>query len=640
MKIRTFSNASSSGSSVFKALSHPLAAPKARALIERLKGKRLAVYDPFGQAGDMAELYDMSGLTVGSLYVQNVADMGRALFGRTAEPVTALAASTADTLLVASFDARVMDHIRPLIPASATVITFDELRIPDAMLTNKRNYLDNLNFATNFAFFREADGHHTRLVTANYWAGYGAKNSWLWLNLFDDQGNTLAQWRQDLSEGTHLIALDSAEIRKAHNLPPFTGTLFFHAINIAGHDTVKYALDTYGDSPTVLSCTHDSNAWPADFYAGLPAPKPGERVTLWVENCYPCPIPSGTIGLNLMGDDTVATLQQPIPPYGQLAIDVASLLPGAKWPQQIEIQAQRSFARPRYEVLSPQGRLRIAHANVERTDLKPDPGIPGLTALMGKGYILPAPILPLDRYNSIALPTPMAREQADLPLAMIIYDADGTEICRHPIGKLLRKDSVAFDVADILKQHNKTLPSGTGHLELIYDFSQGGGADGWLHGLFRYEDRQSGHAAETSFGAHIFNTALVYKNEPQSYTGKPPGLSTRLFLRLGAGQPGSASNPDAFCHLVYPASTPWHATSETDLLLFDKSGTEIAKKRIAIPCSGSLLWRTSEQFDEEIRLKAGENAYILIRDTTCRLFGYHGLRNGDEAFSLDHMFGF
>jgi hypothetical protein len=28
-----------------------------------------------------------------------------------------------------------------------------------------------------------------------------------------------------------------------------------------------------------------------------------------------------------------------------------------------------------------------------------------------------------------------------------------------------------------------------------------------------------------------------------------------------------------------------------------------------------------------------------VRDTTCRLFGFHGLDTG-AAFSLDHMFGF
>jgi len=45
-------------------------------------------------------------------------------------------------------------------------------------------------------------------------------------------------------------------------------------------------------------------------------------------------------------------------------------------------------------------------------------------------------------------------------------------------------------------------------------------------------------------------------------------------------------------------------------------------------------------FDEVNRTGAGTGAYVIVRDTTCRLFGYHGLLGGDGAFSLDHMFGF
>jgi hypothetical protein len=45
-------------------------------------------------------------------------------------------------------------------------------------------------------------------------------------------------------------------------------------------------------------------------------------------------------------------------------------------------------------------------------------------------------------------------------------------------------------------------------------------------------------------------------------------------------------------------------------------------------------------FDAGERQAAGRGAYVIIRDTTCRLFGYHGLLNGNGAFSLDHMFGF
>jgi hypothetical protein len=37
---------------------------------------------------------------------------------------------------------------------------------------------------------------------------------------------------------------------------------------------------------------------------------------------------------------------------------------------------------------------------------------------------------------------------------------------------------------------------------------------------------------------------------------------------------------------------------------------------------------------------AGPGGYVLVRDTTCRLFGYHGLMDNCGGFSLDHMFGF
>ena len=127
---------------------------------------------------------------------------------------------------------------------------------------------------------------------------------------------------------------------------------------------------------------------------------------------------------------------------------------------------------------------------------------------------------------------------------------------------------------------------------------------------------------------------LTYKNEPQSYSAGPPGLSTRLFLRLGV-QP-----LDTMCHLIYPASTPWHGASATQLILTGGNGQTIAEQTIEIPCGGSHLWRYSETFDEAERKAAGDRAYVVIRDTTCRLFGYHGLLSAEGAFSLDHMFGF
>jgi hypothetical protein len=358
-------------------------------------------------------------------------------------------------------------------------------------------------------------------------------------------------------------------------------------------------------------------------------------VVLWVQNSHPRPIPAKAIGLNLMGESDVTSLDREIPAFASYALDVAQLLPAARWPAQIEIRAGRHFVRPRYEIVTEGGKRRIAHPNVERIDLKPDPRLPDLANLMGKGYLLPAPILPHEQFRSIVLPTPMATTQAELPVAIKIYDASGKEAATHFLGRLPRNHRTALDVDQILNgTANDALSSGYGHLELLYDFRDGGEADGWLHALFRYEDRDSGHAAETSFGAHIFNTVLTYRNEPQSYTGAPPGLSTRLFLRLGS------DGFDTLCHLIYPASTPWHETSDTTLTLHHRAGGEIAKIKVRIPCNGSLLWHASTMFGRDALARAGDGGFVLIRDTTCRLFGYHGLLAGKDAFSLDHMFGF
>ncbi|MEQ9349500.1 MAG: hypothetical protein RII27_03080 [Alphaproteobacteria bacterium] len=74
-------------------------------------------------------------------------------------------------------------------------------------------------------------------------------------------------------------------------------------------------------------------------------------------------------------------------------------------------------------------------------------------------------------------------------------------------------------------------------------------------------------------------------------------------------------------------------------MLHDAAGRALAERPVEIPCSGSLLWRASQMFsgDELVRAAGG---YVLVRDRTCRLFGYHGLLGGEDAFSLDHMFGF
>ncbi len=635
LRIETFSNASG-GNAFFKALTHPIAAEKAEALLNALRAEgRVAIYDPLNMADMVSQAYGLESLPLDGYYVQDIERRECVFADCKARFVTGLPTSEATSLLVTAFDAsRLTAQIKHLIPPAMKVYSLDALRLPDGMLSDRARYLSPLNFATNFVFFRDGDGHHTRLVTANYWGGYGAKDVRFWCRIYGETGNILADWEEKAGPPQSAYIIDSREIRDRFGLPEFTGQLFIHALGIQGHDVVKYALDTYGDTPGILSCTHDANSWPADFYAGLPAPADGEDVVLWVQNSQPFEVPAGEIALNIMGREESAPLRTPLAPFATHRLSVSEILPRAHWPQQIEITAGRYVVRPRYEVFAKAGRQRIAHVNVERTDLKSDPKLSELGAIMGKGHILPAPVLPLERFESLILPTPMARGISHFPLKAIVFDASGEAILEHPFGNLPRDHASVLDVSKLLRETGRTLPAGYGHVELVYDFEAGQEADGWMHGLFRYRDHISGHAAESSFGSHMFNSALVYKNEPQSYAGRPPGLTTRLFLRIG-------QKPyDTLCHLIYPASTSWHAKSDTALILMSREGQEIAHAQAAIPCSGSYHWRVSDTFEPDALEAAGEGAYAVIRDSTCRLFGYHGLVCGDVSFSLDHMFGF
>jgi hypothetical protein len=93
-------------------------------------------------------------------------------------------------------------------------------------------------------------------------------------------------------------------------------------------------------------------------------------------------------------------------------------------------------------------------------------------------------------------------------------------------------------------------------------------------------------------------------------------------------------------HLIYPASRSWRAQSATEIILFSGAGEEVASRRLSIPCSGSCLVYIDETFNAAELGNAGSSPYAIVRDTSCRLFGYHGLLGPDGAFSFDHMFGF
>lgn len=637
------------GQTLFKALGHPASVTAARRLADRLANAGpVAVFDPACAIDNFGAFYDLDACDINAYFVQRIEDLSRSYRGRRAAPVSQIGALTAGTLFVLAFDWETrFAPLHHLIPDGVDILTLDAMRLPNDMLTDTRRYLNPLNFATNYALLRDvatngANSLHTRITTVNYWGLHGAARAEMYLHLFDAAGETLATWREALGKPGALFAIDSRAVRERFGLGDFRGSLFMHAIGIAGHDIVKYALDTYGDDGRALSCNHDANAWPADFYAGLPAPREGETVTLFIQNSHPAPIPAGSVSVNRMGAHRGGVLDIEIAPFATYPLNVADLAPEAKWPEQLEIHAGRHFVRPRYEAVFRQGdrsRRRIAHANVERTDLEPDHFIPELGRLMGKGYIMPLPVPPLAQFRTYALPTPMARSQQELPLRAELIDAGGEIKSSRYLGRIGRDESLCLSIDQWLEEERISLPAGHGHVELLYDFRNGGLADGWLHALGRFEQRLSGHIAETIFGAHIFNTAAVYKDEPQSYNNRPPGLTTRIFLRLANGHV-TGREVDTLCHLIYPASMPWHETSATTLILHNREGNPLAEETLRIPCGGSRFWTYHEIFDAATRQKAGAGAYMIIRDRTCRLFGYHGLLNGEESFCLDHMFGF
>lgn len=615
LKIKTFAN--QKPCSFFKALGHPMIAAKLEAFKDNTYP---SIYDPEGHLSDFLNMTHLPEPS--KVYVQAV----EALTPETSL-ISEIQKDKVQKLLILSFEPeKHLSQMGHLLPSSCEVVSLKELRLPDDMLTDPKNYLSDLNFSTNYAFFREEDGWHTRVKSANCWAKYGAHESKLWAILFDDKGKVLAQWNETLSPTVHSLVIDSREVKERFQLSDFTGQLFIHITGTQGHSIVKYALDTFHDDG-MLSATHDANAWPPEYFSGLPAPREGEKVLLWLQNSHSFPIPKNEVSFNLMGDPHEVPFNHSIPPFGTYLLDISTLFPNAKWPQQIEFHANHYFVRPRYEVINQKGYRCMAHVNVERVDLKPDLKLKELQDVLGKGFILPAPLFPTNTYSTTILPTPMSRDLRFMPLKALVYDKEGSLKATYGFGNLPRSHHSKLDLFDIVD-----LKDDYGHVELVYDFKAGIEADGWLHALVRYEHKTLPAQAETSFGSHIFNTAITYKNEPQSYKGAPPGLTTGLFLRID-------DDIETFCHLIYPVSTSWHSTSDTKLILYTKTGEPIAEAHLKIPQSGSRLWVYQDTFSSADREKA-RGGYVIIQDKTCRLFGYHGLRDRQGNFSLDHMFGF
>ena len=200
INIDSFSNVKG-GNSVFKAFTHPTVYPKLKKLKKTLESfKRLAIYDPLNLLTSLNEFLSFEKIGGEQIFVQQIERLKNETIARKNAPIDAMNQEHFDAIFIVSFDtAKIEAQIEHLIDG-LDVITLDDIKMDKELVSNPKNYLDPLNFATNYAFFREEGGLHTRVVTGNYWTAYGAKDPYLWLRLFDEKGKVLKKLQTTILE--------------------------------------------------------------------------------------------------------------------------------------------------------------------------------------------------------------------------------------------------------------------------------------------------------------------------------------------------------------------------------------------------------------------------------------------------------
>src|SRR5207248_7859705 len=114
LRIQTFDNIRG-GNTLYKALTHPHAAAPGRALVAVLAARPpTAIVDPLGAAEGFAEIYGLADVQIAGVYVQNIAQLGKKMFGSRTLPIDELADSGARSVLIAAFDAeRLVAQLQP-----------------------------------------------------------------------------------------------------------------------------------------------------------------------------------------------------------------------------------------------------------------------------------------------------------------------------------------------------------------------------------------------------------------------------------------------------------------------------------------------------------------------------------------------
>ena len=358
-----------------------------------------------------------------------------------------------------------------------------------------------------------------------------------------------------------------------------------------------------------------------------------ERVIVWLQNSHAIPIPAGAMSLDRMGADApVPPSTKRFPHLPTYPLDVSEILPGVNWPSQIELRTGRHIVRPRYEVRR-NGRTRIAHLNVERSDLRDRTRRSGhCRRLWGADTCCRFRYCRAPNFEPSCsrLPwrwTSWARRCAStFSTAWVRRSLNGSLGCCRAI-------VVWPSISTMFSPRTRCSRADTPNSSMT--FATVATTNGWLHALFRYEQRATGHAAESSFGGHIFNTVMTYKGEPQSYNGPPPGVSTKLFLKLGLGGTRSFS-----CSSIRPRQNGMSVPARRWIVR--RRGQLAATQRISISCFGWRSFRLYQYFRRRMKLlEARMPVRPLIKHPTCQAISRPMASMTQQvSISFDHMFGF
>ena len=571
-------------------------------------------------------IFGLDRIAIAGAYVQQIARIGTGILGRPALPVTELARSHARTILIAAFDAgRILAQMQPYLPADAEVLSLDALRIPEDRLTNRRAYLDPLNFATNFVFFRDANGLHTRLMTANYWSGYGAGAVTCWMTLFAGDGacwpNGARALRLRRARSFSTAETYAERFRLAGILPGSCSSTSSGRPGTTSSNTLSIRSRRRRDGPAPLSCTHDANAWPRTDMPACRRRLPAKTSCCGSRTAIRSRFPPRSIGLNRMGEERVVPIGEPIAPFATRAVDVSRTAAGRS------LGRGRSSCAPASTWCARATKLSSGVAAGSRTsmsnaaDLRPDPRASEARqpcsardiccrprccrALCGKPWCCRR------RWRCV---------RAELPIAALVYDPDGKR------GRAAILWAAAARPCDRARSRRGRRHRGAARR--LWPYRAG------LRLLCRRRrptagcmrcsaiaTGDSGHAAETSFGAHVFNTILTYRDEPQSYTGPPAGVVDPAVPAARRGWLRHAVPPDLSRIAALAPGERRRTSSSTTA-----TGAKSRGRAWRFPVRDRGCGTITQLFDAATRARARARRLCHRSATpTCRLFGYHGL---------------